>query len=87
MPPNGIFIAIEFVGSMNAETGDLIADVKKTGILHRVFVSYEMSNSISFAKRKFKGELNNNWEKSVIDTVFYKEFNNGYTPLISIVLE
>ncbi|MDR1552830.1 MAG: hypothetical protein LBS69_05140 [Prevotellaceae bacterium] len=85
MPENGIFVAVEWVGRIDTATGEII---KKTeNILPLILVSRKIDNSISFAKRKFKRELNNKWEKSVIDTVFYKEFNNGYTPLISVVLE
>ncbi|MDR1197802.1 MAG: carboxypeptidase-like regulatory domain-containing protein [Prevotellaceae bacterium] len=87
MPENGIFVAIEFVGSINAENGELITDIKKTGILHRVLVSYEIASSTVYEKQKFKRELHSKWKKSVRDTVVHKEFNNGYTPLISIALE
>ncbi|MDR2126199.1 MAG: hypothetical protein LBP63_05160, partial [Prevotellaceae bacterium] len=86
MPETGIFVAVEFVGTIDAETGEIIP-VTKTGIFSVVHVSYEISNSVTFEKRKFKRERNNDWEKSVRDTVLHKEFNNGYTPLISIVLE
>jgi hypothetical protein len=81
MPENGIFVAIEWVGTINPETEEIIT-ILKTGIFSTVSVSYEIPNTIVYEKRKFSSS-NQVWQRVNKDS---KE-NNIYTPLFSIVLE
>jgi hypothetical protein len=92
MPENGIFVAIEWVGKINPETEEIITDIKY-GILPSIRVSYKITNSIVYEKRKF---INKNWQRVDENYEFVKQIKSKdkdlkeddyYTPLISIVLE
>ncbi|MDR3286649.1 MAG: carboxypeptidase-like regulatory domain-containing protein [Prevotellaceae bacterium] len=100
MPEDGIFVAIEFVGRINFETGAIIGDLMNH-ILPSVRVSWEIPNTIVYEKRKFR-KSKNGWQRvdkdydvlkglkqSYKDLKVYKDLKEDeyYTPLFSIVLE
>ncbi|MDR1984523.1 MAG: hypothetical protein LBQ28_06850 [Prevotellaceae bacterium] len=96
MPENGIFVAMEFVGKINNETGEIITDSKKNIFPSVVRVSWEIENSISYEKLKFKKNYGDNWQKvdkNYEEVKMIKTSNKNlkedafYTPLFSIVLE
>ncbi|MDR1197803.1 MAG: carboxypeptidase-like regulatory domain-containing protein [Prevotellaceae bacterium] len=98
MPENGIFVAVEFMGTVNDEREEIMKFKKlKMRVLPNISirVSWKISNSIVYEKKKFRYS-DNNWHRIDKNNERIKEIksldkdlkeDDFYTPLFSIVLE
>jgi hypothetical protein len=94
MPENGIFVAIEWVGKINPETGEIIKNLREP-LLPAIKIAFNIDNTDVYEKRKF-ARSNNDWQRVDKNNRMVKDIksldksldeSSYYTPLISIVLE